>query len=73
MLPEELSEALGVSLSEVLVRYYSGSDVVERGRLIEDALGRKRSEEEGDEWLAEEARKRDAVAELVHRGGDDTY
>jgi hypothetical protein len=36
MLPEELSEALGVSLSEVLARYYSESDISERGRLIGD-------------------------------------
>jgi hypothetical protein len=57
MLPEALSDTLGVSLSEVLARYYSGSDVGERGRLIGDTLDRKRSEEEGEEWLAEEACK----------------
>jgi hypothetical protein len=73
MLPKALSDMLGVSLSKVLARYYSGLDVGERGCLIRDALDRKRSEEEGEEWLAEEAHKRDAVAELVHRGGDDTY
>jgi hypothetical protein len=73
MLPEELSEVLGVSLSEVLARYYSGLDISERGHLIGDTLDRKQLEEEGEEWLAEEARKRDIVAELVHRGGDDTY
>jgi hypothetical protein len=66
MLPEELSEALGVSLSEVLARYYSESDISARGQLIGDALDRKRSEEKGEEWLAEEARKQDVVAELVH-------
>jgi hypothetical protein len=68
MLPKALSDVLGVSLSEVLAKYYSGSDVGERGRLIGDALDRKQSEEEGEEWLAEEACKRDVVAELVHRG-----
>jgi hypothetical protein len=73
MLPEALSDALGVSLSEVLARYYIGSDAVERGRLIGNALDRKWSEEEGEEWLAEEARKREVVAEFVHWGGDDTY
>jgi hypothetical protein len=72
MLPEALSDALGISLSEVLERYYTVSDVVERGRLIGQAIDRRRTEEEGEEWLAEEARKRDAVAELVHRGGDDS-
>jgi hypothetical protein len=73
MLPKALSDALGVSLSKVLAKYYSGLDVGERGRLIGDALYRKQSEEEGEEWLAEEPRKRDVVAELVHQGGDDTY
>jgi hypothetical protein len=72
MLPEALSDALGISLSEVLEHYYSVSDLVERGRLIGEAMDRRRSEEEGEEWLAEEARKRYAVAELVHWGGDDT-
>jgi hypothetical protein len=51
MLPAELSDALGVSLSGVLARYYSGSDMSERGHLIGDALDRKRLEEEGEEWL----------------------
>jgi hypothetical protein len=73
MLPEALSEALGVSLSEVLERYYSGSDEAERGRLIGNALDRKWTEEEGEEWLAKEAHRRDVVTELVHRGGDDTF
>jgi hypothetical protein len=57
MLPEALSDVLGVSLSEVLAKYYSGSEVGERGHLIGDALDRKRSEVEGEEWLAKEARK----------------
>jgi hypothetical protein len=73
MLPEALSDALGITLSEVLDRYHSVSDLVERGRLIGEAMDRKRTEEEGEEWLAEEARTRDVVAELVHWGGDDTY
>jgi hypothetical protein len=73
MLPKALSDALGITLSEVLGRYYSISDLAERGRLIGEALDRRRTEEEGEEWLAEEARKWGAVAELVHRGGDDTY
>jgi hypothetical protein len=73
MLPAALSEALGISLSEVMDRYFNGLGEAERVRLIEDALDRRRSEEEGEEWLAEEARRCDIVAELVHRGGDDTY
>jgi hypothetical protein len=73
MLPEALSDALGISLSEVLGRYYSISDLGERGHLIGEAMDRRRMEEEGEEWLSEEARKWGAVAELVHQGGDDTY
>jgi hypothetical protein len=73
MLPKALSDALGIGLSEVLGRYYSVSDLVERSRLIGEALDRRRTEEEGEEWLAKEACKRNALAELVHRGGDDTY
>jgi hypothetical protein len=44
MLPEALSEALGVSLSEV--QYYNESDKDKRGRMIGDVLDRKRM---GDE------------------------
>jgi hypothetical protein len=73
MVPEALSDALGISLLEVLEQYYSVSDVAERGRLIGEAIDRRRMEEEGEEWLAEEARKRAVVAELVHWGGDDTF
>jgi hypothetical protein len=73
MLPVALDEALGISLSEVMDHYFNRSDEAERVHLIKDALDRRRSEEEGEEWLAEEARKWAVVAELVHRGGDDTY
>jgi hypothetical protein len=71
MLPAALSEALGISLSEVMNRYYSGSNEVKRVRLIEDALDRRRTFEEGEEWLAEEARRMDIIAERIHRGRDD--
>jgi hypothetical protein len=71
MLPVALSEALGISLSEVINRCFNGSDEVERVRLIEDALDRRRTVEEGEEWLAEEAWKRDTITERVHRGRDD--
>jgi hypothetical protein len=47
MLPEALSDALGISLSEVLGRYYSISDLGERGCLIGEAMDRRRTEEEG--------------------------
>jgi hypothetical protein len=38
MLPAALSEALGISLSEVMDHYFNGSDEVERVHMIEDAL-----------------------------------
>jgi hypothetical protein len=49
MLPKALSDVLEISLSEVLARYYSVSDLDEQGRLIREAMDRRRSEEEGEE------------------------
>jgi hypothetical protein len=71
MLPEALSDVLGISLSEVLAHYYSITDLDERGRIIGKAIDRKRSEEEGEEWLVEEARRRSAILERVHQDRDD--
>jgi hypothetical protein len=42
MLPTALSEALGIRLSEVMERYFNGSDDAERVRMIENALDRRR-------------------------------
>jgi hypothetical protein len=41
MLPEAVSEALGIRLSEVLDLYFGELDEVRRGRLIGDALDRR--------------------------------
>jgi hypothetical protein len=41
MLPEAVSEALGISLSEVLDLYFGELDDVQRGRLIGDAIDRR--------------------------------
>jgi hypothetical protein len=71
MLLEALSDVLGISLSEVLARYYSISDLDERGRIIGEAIDKRRSEEEGEEWLAREARRRSMILERVHQGRDD--
>jgi hypothetical protein len=71
MLPEAVSEALGVDLSRVLSLYFGELDDVRRGHLIGEAIDRRRTIEEGEEWLAEEGRRRDIVAEQVHRGRDD--
>jgi hypothetical protein len=72
MLPEALSEALGVSLSEVLDLYFSESDQDKRGCLIGEALDRKMLGEWDQEWLEEEARKREAT-ELLSYEKDDTF
>jgi hypothetical protein len=47
--------------------------LAERGRLIGEALNRRRTAEECEEWLEAESRRRAAVAEMVHHGGDDTF
>jgi hypothetical protein len=73
MLPKALSDALGISLSEVWDRYDSISDLVERGCLIGEAMDRRRNAEEGEEWLEAESRRMDVVAEMVYRGGDDMF
>jgi hypothetical protein len=71
MLPGALSEALGISGSEVMDRYFDGSEESESIRRIEEALGRRREVEEGEEWLARESCKTNAMLEQIHRGQDD--
>jgi hypothetical protein len=71
MLPAVLSEALGISLSDVMMRYFDGSEESERVRRIEEALDRRREFEEGEEWLARQSRNTDIMLERIHRGQDD--
>jgi hypothetical protein len=71
MLPAALSEALDISLSDVMMRYFDGSEESERVRCIEEALDRRREFEEGEEWLAQQSRKMDTMLEQIHRGQDD--
>jgi hypothetical protein len=73
MLPVAVSEALGIDLDSVLRLYFGELNDVRRGRLIEEDIDRRRTIEEGEEWLAEESRRRDVVDKMVHRGGDDTF
>jgi hypothetical protein len=63
MLPTTLSETLGISLSEVMSHYFDRSDEETRVRRIEEALDRRRTFEEGEEWLAWESRKMEAMLE----------
>jgi hypothetical protein len=71
MLPTVLSEVLGISLSDVMMRYFDGLEELERVRRIEEALDRRREFEEGEEWLAQQSRKTDTMLEQIHRGQDD--
>jgi hypothetical protein len=71
MLPAALSEALGISLADVMDRYFDGSEESVRVRRIEEALDRRREFEEGEEWLARESRKTDTMLEQIHQGQDD--
>jgi hypothetical protein len=71
MLPTALSEVLGLSLLEVMEHYFNGLGEDERVRQIEDAIERRRSDEEGVDWLAREAHRRSMVLERVHRNRED--
>jgi hypothetical protein len=71
MLPAALSEALGISLADVMDRYFDGSEELVRVRRIEEALDRRREFEEGDEWLARESRRTSIMLEQIHQGQDD--
>jgi hypothetical protein len=71
MLPAALSEALGLSLSDVMMQYFDGSEESERVRRIEEALDRRREFEEGEEWLARQSHNTDIMLERIHRGQDD--
>jgi hypothetical protein len=71
MLPAALSEALGISLADVMMRYFDGSEESVRVRWIEEALDRRREFEEGEEWLTRESHRTDTMLERIHRGQDD--
>jgi hypothetical protein len=73
MLPEAISEALGISLSEVFDLYFRDIDEVKRERLVWDTIDRRREDvEEGIRF--EENSRREWEAELAsYIGGDDTF
>jgi hypothetical protein len=71
MLPTALSEALGISLSDVMDRYFDGSEESERVRHIEEASDRRWEFEEGEEWLARESHRTEVMLERIHQGQDD--
>jgi hypothetical protein len=67
MLPEAVSEALGISLSEVLDLYFRELDKVRRDRLIRDAMDRRMQEERDCERLEEDFRRRDKAEISTYR------
>jgi hypothetical protein len=73
MLPEALSEVLGVSLSEVLDQYYSKLDKVKQSRMIGNMLDRKQMGERDQEWLDKESQRQEEVEILSYHWEDDTY
>jgi hypothetical protein len=73
MLPEAISEALGISLSEVLDLYFRGINEEQRDHLVWDAVDRRRMNTEDEAWVEAESQRIDAVAEMVHCGGENTY
>jgi hypothetical protein len=73
MLLIALSEVLGISLSEVMERYFNGSEEDVWVCHIEEAIERRRSEREGEEWLVEEASHMSLDLERVHQSEDDMF
>jgi hypothetical protein len=72
MLPEAISEALGISLSEVFDLYFRDIDEVIREYLVWDAIDRHRGEEEDMSWLEENSR-REQEAEIRSYREDGTF
>jgi hypothetical protein len=73
LLPEAIGEALGISLSEVLGLYFRDVSEEQRDHLVWDTIDRRRMNVEDEAWLEAESQRMEAVAEMVHRGGDDIY
>jgi hypothetical protein len=72
LLPEAVSEALGISLSKVLNLYFGELDKVRRDRLIWELIDRRRGEEEDIKWLEERSRQEEE-AEFRSYYEDDTF
>jgi hypothetical protein len=72
LLPEAVSEALGISLSEVLNLYFGELDEDTRDRMVWDAIDRRRGEEEDMHWMREH-RHREEETEFRSYYKDDTF
>jgi hypothetical protein len=72
LLPEAISEALGISLSEVLNLYFGELDEDTQDRMVWDAIDRRRDEDE-DMHILREGRHRAEEAELRSYYEDDMF
>jgi hypothetical protein len=74
MLPMALSEVLGISLSNMMKKYFNGASDEDdiACRIVED-IDQRVTNEEGELWLANESRCLRAEMELDHQRGDDTF
>jgi hypothetical protein len=72
LLPEAVSEALGISLSEVLNLYFGELDEDTRDRMVWDAIDRHRGEDEDMHLLREDHHRADE-AEFRSYYKDDTF
>jgi hypothetical protein len=74
MLPIALSEVLGISLSEVMAKYFEGAHSTDEVAVrISDDINRRIDNEGGEVWLANEQCKLTDQMESDHQGGDDTF
>jgi hypothetical protein len=72
LLPEAVSEALGISLSEVLNLYFGELDEGTRDHMVWDTIDRCRGEEEDMHILWEDSRRANE-AEFRSYYEDDTF
>jgi hypothetical protein len=76
MLPIALSEVLGISLSEVMDKYFKGvNSSDEMASQVSRDIDRMVTEGDGEVWLANEQRKIQERMDLEHQGAgvDDHF
>jgi hypothetical protein len=76
MLPIALSKVLGISLSEVMAKYFEGARSVDEAAIqIAEDIDRRVTAGEGEVWLANEQRRLEESMEREHQGAgvDDNF
>jgi hypothetical protein len=74
MLPIALSEVLGISLSEVMKKYFEGASSADEVDIwISEDVDRRIDNGEDELWLAKESRRLEDQMEHDHQGEDDTF